>query len=81
LAFIETEQKTTTVKNKTYSPIILLAVSIVLMAVSIALKSMFVIAGATGLVIGWFLCIDKLITAQQMSLSSKILFAGVAIGF
>jgi maltodextrin utilization protein YvdJ len=68
------------VKNKTYSPIILLAVSVVLMAVSIALKSMFVIAGATGLVIGWILCIDKLISARQMSLSAKILFAGVAIG-
>jgi hypothetical protein len=67
-------------KSRTYSLIILLVVSIALMAVSVMLKSMFVIAGVTGLVIGWFLCIDKLITASQLSLSAKVLFAVVVIG-
>jgi hypothetical protein len=67
-------------KNNVYSPLILLAVSTILMAISVVFKSTLVLAGVTGLVIGWFLCIDKLISASQLSLSAKILFAGVVVG-
>jgi hypothetical protein len=68
------------VNNKDFAPILLLLISTALMVASIALKSMLVIAGATGLVIAWFLCIDKLLSASRLSLAAKILFAGAVIG-
>lgn len=58
----------------------LLAVSAGLMTISIVLKSMLVIAGATGLVFAWFLCIDKLIAASRLSLIYKLILAGIVIG-
>lgn len=67
-------------KKRDLAPLLLLLVSICLMAISIVFKSMLVLAGVTGLVTGWLLCIDKLITAQQLPPTAKVLFAGVAIG-
>ena len=50
------------------------------MAVSVLLQSMLVIAGVTGLVIAWFLCIDKLISASKLSIAYRVVLAGIAIG-
>ena len=66
--------------KKDYAPMALLLISAALMIVSIVLKSMLVIAGVTGLVIAWFLCIDKLISAVKLSLFYRVLLAGIAIG-
>jgi len=69
------------VLNKTdYAPLALLLISAALMIASIVLKSMLVIAGVTGLVIAWFLCIDKLISAAKLSVTYRVLLAGIAIG-
>jgi len=68
------------VKNKEFTPLLLLIVSMVLMTVSIILKSLLIIAGATGLVVAWFLCIDRLLTSSKLSLSARLLFAGAVIG-
>jgi len=68
------------VEKKDYAPMALLLISIVLMAVSIILKSTLVIAGVTGLVVAWFLCIDKLISSSKLSLAYKVILAAVAIG-
>lgn len=69
------------VLNKTdYAPLALLLISVALMIVSIVFKSMLVIAGVTGLVIAWFLCIDKLISAAKLSVAYRLLLAVVAIG-
>ena len=74
-----------TVKNfvitkKDYAPLALLIVSVGLMIVSVVLQSMLVIAGLTGLVVGWFLCIDKLISAAKLSIAYRVVLACVAIG-
>jgi len=67
-------------KKKDYAPLALLFVSVALMAISIILKSTLVIAGVTGLVIAWFLSIDTLISSSKLSLTYRILLAGIAIG-
>jgi len=68
------------VNKRDYAPLALLFISAALMAVSIILKSTMVIAGVTGMVIAWFLCIDTLISAQRLSLAYRILLAGIAVG-
>jgi hypothetical protein len=67
-------------KKKDYAPLALLLVSTVLLFVSLMLKSMLVIAGLTGVVIAWFLCIDKLIAASRLSFTHRLLLACIAIG-
>jgi len=72
--------KNLVLNKKDYAPLALLLVSAALMIVSIVLKSLLVIAGVTGLVIAWFLCIDKLISAAKLSIAYRVLLIGVAIG-
>lgn len=72
--------KTFVVNKKDYAPLALLLISVVLMAISVILKSTLVVAGVTGLVIAWFLCIDKLISASRLSLTYKVILAAVAVG-
>jgi len=69
-----------TVKKKEFAPLVLLIVSVVLMAISVMLKSMLVIAGVTGLVVAWFLCIDRLIASSKLSLAARLVFAGAVVG-
>jgi len=66
--------------QKDYAPLALLFISVSLMALSVILKSMLVIAGVTGLVIAWFLCIDKLISASKLSLAYRVLLIGITVG-
>jgi len=49
------------------------------MAIGILLKSMVVIAGVTGMVLAWFLCIDTLIANHKMSLIKRIVFGSIII--
>lgn len=61
-------------------PLILLIVSLGLMFLGVVLKSMVIVAGVTGLVISWFLCIDTLIVNHKMPLVKKAVFALAVIG-
>ncbi|HVX52447.1 MAG TPA: hypothetical protein VHB48_19970 [Chitinophagaceae bacterium] len=66
--------------KKDYAPLALLLTSATLMVISVLLKSMLVIAGVTGLVIAWFLCIDKLIAASKISLVYRVILATIVVG-
>ncbi len=68
------------VKKKDYAPLALLIISVSLMIVSIILKSTLIIAGVTGLVVAWFLCIDTLISASKLSTTYKVFLAVIVIG-
>jgi len=54
------------------APFMLLLVSLVLLIVGIVLKSAVVVAGVTGLVIAWFLCIDSLIVSSKISVARRV---------
>ncbi len=60
-------------------PLTLLTVSVSLMIAGVLLKSMIVLAGVTGLVCAWFLCIDTLIANYKMNLVKRIIFGGIII--
>ena len=61
------------------APLALLFVSLSLMITGIVLKSLIVLAGVTGLVLAWFLCIDTLIANYKMNMIKRIVFAGIVI--
>jgi hypothetical protein len=61
------------------APLILLFASLALMIVGIVLKSLIVLAGVTGLVLAWFLCIDTLIANHKMNTIKRIVFGGIII--
>jgi len=61
------------------APLALLFVSLSLMITGIVLKSLIVLAGVTGLVLAWFLCIDTLIANYRMNMIKRIVFAGIVI--
>lgn len=67
-------------KKADVAPLMLLIVSLGLMFIGIVLKSMVVIAGVTGLVVSWFLCIDYLLVNHKMPAVKKIVFALAVIG-
>ena len=60
-------------------PLALLFVSLSLMILGIVLKSLIVLAGVTGLVLAWFLCIDALIVHYKMNTIKRIIFGGIII--
>lgn len=68
------------ITKKDYAPLALLFISVALMIISVVLQSMLVIAGVTGLVVAWFLCIDKLISASKLSIAYRVILAGIAVG-
>lgn len=61
------------------APLALLFVSLALMITGIVLKSLVVIAGVTGLVLAWFLCIDTLIANHRMNMVKRIVFGSIII--
>jgi hypothetical protein len=61
------------------APLMLLLVSLSLMVIGIILKSLIVLAGVTGLVLAWFLCIDTLIVNHKMNIIKRIVFGGIII--
>ena len=61
------------------APLALLFISLSLMAIGIVLKSLIVLAGVTGLVFAWFLCIDNLIANYKMNTIKRIVFGGIII--
>ncbi len=61
------------------APLMLLFISLSLMVIGIMLKSLIVLAGVTGLVIAWFLCIDTLIVNYKMNIIKRIVFGGIII--
>ena len=61
------------------APLMLLLVSLSLMVIGIVLKSLIVLAGVTGLVLAWFLCIDTLIVNHKMNMIKRIVFGGIII--
>jgi len=61
------------------APLILLFASLALMIVGIVLKSLIVLAGVTGIVLAWLLCIDTLIANYKMNIIKRIIFAGIII--
>jgi len=66
-------------KRQDIVPLALLFVSLSLMIVGIVLKSLIVLAGVTGLVLAWFLCIDTLIVNYKMNTVKRIVFGGIII--
>jgi hypothetical protein len=67
-------------KKGNAGPLVLLIISLGLLFLGILLKSLVIIAGVTGLVISWFLCIDTLIVDQKMPVVKKAVFALAVIG-
>jgi hypothetical protein len=67
-------------KRSDTAPLILLVISLILMFIGIVLKSLVVIAGVTGLVIAWFLCIDTLIVNLKLSVVKKVVLLATVIG-
>jgi hypothetical protein len=67
-------------KRSDTAPLILLVISFILMFIGIVLKSLVVIAGVTGLVIAWFLCIDTLIVNLKLSVVKKVVLLATVIG-
>ena len=61
------------------TPLALLFFSFSLLITGIILKSLIVIAGFTGLVIAWFLCIDTILANRRMNLVKRIVFGGIVI--
>ena len=61
------------------APLTLLFVSLSLMIIGIALKSLIVLAGVTGLVVAWLLCIDTMIANYKMNMIKRIVFGGIII--
>ncbi|MGN6618389.1 MAG: hypothetical protein ACTHJ5_14545 [Ilyomonas sp.] len=67
-------------KKGDVGPLVLLIISLGLLFLGVILKSIVIIAGVTGLVVSWFLCIDTLIVNQKMTLVKKAVFALAVIG-
>lgn len=67
------------ITKKDIAPLILLMVSMALMITGILLKSLVVVAGVTGLVLAWFLCIDTLIANHRMNMIKRIVFGSIVI--
>ncbi|TKK66387.1 hypothetical protein FC093_17585 [Ilyomonas limi] len=61
------------------APLALLFVSLSLMIIGIVFKSLIVLAGVTGIVLAWFLCIDTLIVNHKMNIIKRIVFGGIII--
>lgn len=61
------------------APLVLLFISLSLMVTGIVLKSLIVLAGVTGLVVAWFLCIDTVIANYKMNTIKRIVFGGIII--
>ena len=66
-------------KRNDVAPIVLLIVSLIFMAFGLFFKSLIVLAGVTGLVCAWFLCIDNLIANYNMNMIKRIIFGGIII--
>ena len=61
------------------APLALLFISFALLTIGVSLKSLLVIAGFTGLVIAWFLCIDNMIANHKMNNIKRIVFGGIIV--
>ncbi len=61
------------------TPLALLFISLALLISGVILKSLIVIAGVTGLVFAWFLCIDNMIANHKMNIIKRIFFAAIII--
>lgn len=67
-------------RKRDVGPLILLIISLGLLFLGMILKSIVIIAGVTGLVVSWFLCIDTLIVNHKMPTLKKAVFALAVIG-
>ena len=61
------------------APIALLIFSLLLMGTGVLFKSLIVLAGVTGIVCAWFLCIDTFIANHKMNMIKRIVFGGIII--
>ena len=61
------------------TPLALLLISLPVLLIGVFIKSLMVIAGVTGLVIAWFICIDHVIANHKMNIVKRILFGCIII--
>ena len=61
------------------TPLALLLIGFSLLLTGIFLKSLIVIAGVSGLVIAWFLCIDAVIANHKMNNIKRVIFGSIIV--
>ena len=61
------------------APLSLLLISLPLLIAGLFLKNLVVVAGITGLLFTWFLCIDTIIVNHQMNWVKRIVFGSIVI--